>query len=97
MVQRPVLYLGEINSSQERAWRKSIEVFDEREGTSQSLALFPEDRCEDLATDVSVVRLRLSRCGCVGRASGRVLAGAEVAAGVGAGRLLGRASLKKQK
>lgn len=61
VLQRHVLYLGEINSSQERAWRKSIEVFDEREGTAQSLALFPEDRCEDLATDASVVRLRLSQ------------------------------------
>jgi hypothetical protein len=29
VVQRHVLYLGEINSSQELAWRKSIEVFDE--------------------------------------------------------------------
>jgi beta-glucosidase/6-phospho-beta-glucosidase/beta-galactosidase len=28
--QRYVLYLGEINSSRKRAWRKSIEVFDER-------------------------------------------------------------------
>jgi hypothetical protein len=26
VVQRPLLYLGEINSSQELAWRKSIEV-----------------------------------------------------------------------
>ena len=30
VVQRHVLYLGEINSSQEYAWRKSIEVLDER-------------------------------------------------------------------
>src|ERR1700757_1137394 len=29
VVQRHLLYLGEINDSQERAWRKSIEVFDE--------------------------------------------------------------------
>ena len=28
--QRHVLYLGEINASQERAWRKSIEVLDEQ-------------------------------------------------------------------
>jgi hypothetical protein len=27
VIQRHVLYLGEINSSQEQAWRKSIEVF----------------------------------------------------------------------
>ena len=27
-VQRPVLYLGEINDSQQAAWRKTIEVFE---------------------------------------------------------------------
>ena len=30
VVQRHVLYLGEINSSQELAWRKSIQVLEER-------------------------------------------------------------------
>ena len=58
MVQRHVLYLGEINSSQAEAWRRAIEVFDEDEGRSRSLALFPEDRCEVAADDV--IRLRLS-------------------------------------
>ena len=29
VVQRQVLYLGEVNDSQEHAWRKSLEVFDE--------------------------------------------------------------------
>lgn len=60
VVQRHVLYLGEINSTQERAWRKSIEVFDERAGAAQTLALFPEDRCDATLTDESVVRLRMS-------------------------------------
>ena len=59
VVQRHVLYLGEINSSQAEAWRRAIEVFDEDEGRSRSLALFPEDRCEVAADDV--VRLRLSQ------------------------------------
>jgi len=58
VVQRHVLYLGEINSSQAEAWRRAIEVFDEDEGRSRSLALFPEDRCEVAADDV--IRLRLS-------------------------------------
>jgi len=62
VVQRHVLYLGEINSSQERAWRKSIEVLDGGALTqSETLALFPEDRCEAVAPDESVVRLRLSQ------------------------------------
>jgi transposase len=59
--QRHVLYLGEINASQERAWRKSIEVFDEEADRPRSLALFPEDRCEGLLPDESIVKLRLSQ------------------------------------
>src|ERR1017187_6475972 len=43
VVQRHVLYLGEINSSQELAWRKSIEVLDEAHKAPRTLALFPED------------------------------------------------------
>jgi Transposase DDE domain len=54
VVQRPVLYLGEINSS------KAIEVLDEDAGRPQTLALFPEDRCDAIASDASIVQLRLS-------------------------------------
>src|SRR5271165_5812331 len=61
VVQRHVLYLGEINSSQAAAWRKAIEVFDPDLGGPRTLALFPEDRCEAAAGDGSVVRLRLSQ------------------------------------
>lgn len=59
--QRHVLYLGEINSSQERAWRKSIEVFDECTEQSRSLSLFPEDRIDEALVDETVVRLCLSQ------------------------------------
>ncbi len=59
VVQRHVLYLGEINSSQAEAWRKAIEVFDENAGRPRTLALFPEDRCT-LAEGGDVIRLRLS-------------------------------------
>src|SRR5579859_5947045 len=53
--QRTVLYLGEVNDSQERAWRKTLEVFDEA-GQSQRLSLFPEDRAlpEDAADSLQV-------------------------------------------
>ena len=61
IVQRHVLYLGEINSSQERAWRKSIEVLDEARQAPRTLALFPEDSCEDVLADEVTVRLRLSQ------------------------------------
>jgi len=47
VLQRHVQYLGEINSSQERAWHKSVEVFDEHAERSCSLALFPEDRIDE--------------------------------------------------
>jgi transposase len=56
-----VLYLGEINSSQELAWRKSIEVLDATHKAPRTLALFPEDRYEAVVGDESVVRLKLSR------------------------------------
>jgi Transposase DDE domain len=61
VVQRHVLYLGEINSSQELSWRKSIEVLEEGADRPRTLALFPEDRCEGVLPDASVVRLRLSQ------------------------------------
>src|SRR6201981_3232125 len=61
VVQRHLLYLGEINDSQERAWRKSIEVFDEDAAAPRTLALFPRARGEELVPDASIVRLRLSQ------------------------------------
>ena len=61
VLQRHVLYLGEINSSQELAWRRSIEVFDEADHGARTLALFPEDRCEGIVPDESIVRLKLGQ------------------------------------
>lgn len=60
VVQRHVLYLGEINDSQKESWMRCIEVFD---GTSQQqvqLAIFPSDRpVPDHAAEYGVqVRLR---------------------------------------
>lgn len=60
IVQKNVLYLGEINSSQELAWRKSIEVLDEAQARPRTLALFAADRCEGVVDDGSIVRLKLS-------------------------------------
>jgi len=61
VVQRQVLYLGEISSSQVSAWRRAIEVIDEDTGQSRSLSLFPEDRCADVADDGTTVQVRLSQ------------------------------------
>ena len=44
IAQRRVLYLGEINDSQQAAWRKTLEVFVESEQRFAELSLFPEDR-----------------------------------------------------
>jgi transposase len=44
VAQRQVLYLGEINDSQQASWRKTLEVFDEAEHRFTALSLFPEDR-----------------------------------------------------
>src|SRR5713101_5363991 len=60
VVQRHVLYLGEINDSQELAWRKSIAVLEEGAEQPRTLSLFPEDRCEGLLPDASIVQLKLT-------------------------------------
>src|SRR5260370_24303355 len=60
VVQRHVLYLGEINDTQELAWRRSIAVIEDGAAQPRTLSLFPEDRCEGLLTDASIVRIKLS-------------------------------------
>ena len=57
IVQRHVLYLGEINDRQCASWRKTIEVFEDGEPQPRTVALFPEDRIAPGSHDV--VRLRL--------------------------------------
>lgn len=44
VVQRQVLYLGEINDSQQAAWCKSIAVLDPEKASTRQLALFSADR-----------------------------------------------------
>jgi len=44
VVQRPVLYLGALNTAQEAAWRRSLEVLDEAAGVAEEPGLFPEER-----------------------------------------------------
>ena len=58
VIQRQVLYLGEINGSQKAAWCRCIEVFEESRCQSCQVALFPEDRpAPELAQEVVHVRL----------------------------------------
>ena len=56
VVQRQVLYLGEINASQREAWRKTIEVHEE--GTRRQVALFPADSMP--AEEAGALGLRLN-------------------------------------
>ena len=44
VAQRTVLYLGEINDTQQAAWRRTLAVFDEDQQDYRNLSLFPEDR-----------------------------------------------------
>jgi len=57
--QRTVLYLGEINDTQQAAWRKSLEVINEIDQRTEQICLFPEDR--DIPPDVlNGLQVRLS-------------------------------------
>jgi hypothetical protein len=61
VVQRHVLYLGEINSSQVQSGRQAVEVFDEDAGRPKTLSLFAEEQqCTGVMPGEAAVRLRLS-------------------------------------
>jgi transposase len=60
VVQRRVLYLGEINDSQQAAWRKTLDVFDERQQRATTLSLFPEDRPTP-ADALDTIQVKLSQ------------------------------------
>src|SRR5882762_6809340 len=59
VVQRQVLYLGEINDSQQSAWCRAIEVLDSTAQQRKQVALFPEDR-RPPPLDCDVVHVKLS-------------------------------------
>ena len=61
VVQRQVLYLGEINDSQHEAWCRVIEAFDEDAGRHRQLALFPADRAVPDHAQGHGVQVRLDR------------------------------------
>ena len=67
VVQRRVLYLGEINDSQQAAWRKTLDVFDEQQQGYTTLSLFAEDRpvpaeaVDSVQVKLSEMKLRRAR------------------------------------
>ena len=70
IVQRQVLYLGEINDNQQAAWCKTIEVLQEGQAQPQEMAIFPEDRRAP-ALDCESVRIKLElRCNCTAPGNG---------------------------
>jgi len=60
VIQRQVLYLGEINTAQADAWRRAIEVVDEEAGRTGLLSLFAEGGGDVEPCEVSAVEVRLS-------------------------------------
>jgi transposase len=67
IAKRRVLYLGEINDSQQAAWRKTLDVFDEQQQSYTTLSLFPEDRpapadaLDSVQVKLSEMQLRRAR------------------------------------
>jgi transposase len=66
VVQRPVLYLGEINDGQREAWCRQIEAFDEASGRHRQLALFSAgqavpDHAKGLGVQVRLDAMELHR------------------------------------
>jgi transposase len=59
VVQRQVLYLGEINDAQHEAWCQLIEAFDEGARRHRQLALFPADRAVPSHAEGHGVQVRL--------------------------------------
>src|SRR5215470_3743835 len=70
VVQRQVLYLGEINDSQHEAWCRQIAAFDEGTQRHTQLALFPADRTVPEHAKCIVCRCDSTRCNCIGRGNG---------------------------
>jgi hypothetical protein len=48
IVQRHVLYLGEINDAQRAAWCKTIDVLEGSGSETRQIAIFPEDQLTEL-------------------------------------------------
>lgn len=61
MVQRQVLYLGELNDNQRAGWVRTIEAVWGEKPTARQLALFPDDRKALPIADCETVQVRLDK------------------------------------
>ena len=61
VLQRHVLYLGELNGQQEASWRKTVDLFGQDDAAPQQVALFPDDLAPAACPDdtLPIVSLRL--------------------------------------
>jgi hypothetical protein len=59
VVQRHVLYLGEINDHQQADWQKSIEIFEQGQTHPRTVALFAAERALEVQ-EPDIVRVKLS-------------------------------------
>ncbi|GAN32369.1 transposase IS4 family protein [Candidatus Brocadia sinica JPN1] len=61
MVQRQVLYLGELNDNQRAGWVRTIEAVAGEKPTARQVALFPDDREALPIPDCETVQVRLDK------------------------------------
>ncbi len=61
VVQRQILYLGELNDNQRAGWVRTIEAVSGEESRAKQLALFPDDREELPILDCETIRVRLDK------------------------------------
>jgi transposase len=63
IVQRHVLYLGELNGRQKASWRKTVDLFGQDDDAPRQVALFPEEHAPVQAEgdQLPIVRIRLSQ------------------------------------
>jgi hypothetical protein len=79
VAQKTVLYLGEISSDQEKAWRKSLKIFDADQNKPVYKGLFATQEQIDSDLDIDTIGVRLSQLRlCKPRAFGDCWLGCQV-------------------
>ena len=62
ILQRHVLYLGELNGCQEASWRKTVELFGQDQTSPQQVSLFPESHLpENQNSPIPNIGIRISQ------------------------------------
>ena len=61
VLQRHVLYFGELNGCQEASWRKTVELFGHDQTEPQQVSLFPETHLPEIQeTPIPNIGIRIS-------------------------------------